>query len=62
MDADQARVETFTYAFTHGVRRTHSTPSDWRHERWRIMHHWAAGSALAAFGLLATVLTSTNTL
>jgi hypothetical protein len=44
------------YAFAHGVRRTRSTLQAWRHERWRIMRRWVAGSACAALGLLLAVL------
>jgi hypothetical protein len=50
-------MDASAYAFTHGVRRTRITLRDWQHERWRIMRRWTAGSALAAFGLLAAVLT-----
>jgi hypothetical protein len=49
-------MDASAYAFTHGVRRTRSTLREWQHERWRIMLRWTAGSALAAFGLLAAVL------
>jgi len=54
--ADQGRIDASAYAFTHGVRRTRSTLRAWQHEHWRIMRRWTAGSALAAFGLLAVVL------
>ncbi len=49
-------MDASAYAFTHGVRRTRTTLRAWRQERWRIMRRWTAGSALAAFGLLAAVL------
>lgn len=49
-------MDASAYAFTHGVNQTRSTLHSWRQERWRIMHRWIAGSALAASGLLAAVL------
>lgn len=54
--ADLRGTDGSTYAFTHGVRRTRNTLRVWRQERWEIMGRWAAGSALAASGLLAAVL------
>jgi hypothetical protein len=49
-------MDASAYAFTHGMHRTRSTLRDWRQGRWRIVRRWAAGSALAAFGLLVAVL------
>ncbi|MFI5004909.1 MAG: stage II sporulation protein M [Solirubrobacterales bacterium] len=49
-------MDASAYAFAHGVRRTRGTLRAWRHNRWRILGSWVAGSALAAFGLLLAVL------
>jgi Stage II sporulation protein M len=49
-------MDASAYAFTYGVRRTRGTLRAWRQDRWRILGRWAAGSAVAAFGLLAAVL------
>jgi hypothetical protein len=54
--ADQERMDASAYAFTHGVRRTRSTLRAWQQGRWRILRRWAAGSTIAALGLLAAVL------
>lgn len=56
MYADQGKMDASADAFTYGVRRTRSTLRAWRQGRWRILLRWAAGSAIAAFGLLAAVL------
>jgi hypothetical protein len=52
----KGRMDASAYAFTYGVRRTRSTLRAWRQGRWRILRRWAAGSAVAALGLLAAVL------
>jgi Stage II sporulation protein M len=54
--ADQGSVDASAYAFTYGVRRTRDTLRAWRQGRWGILRRWAAGSAVAALGLLAAVL------
>jgi hypothetical protein len=56
VSADQLRVDASADAFAHGMRRTRSTLHMWRRGRWRILGRWAAGSSLAASGLLIAVL------
>jgi hypothetical protein len=48
-------MDASAYAFVHGVKRTRSTLSAWQSEP-RVVARWAAGSALAAAGLLGAVL------
>jgi len=48
-------MDASAYAFAHGVRHTRSTLRTWRRTPGAILGRWAAGSALAAFGLLAAV-------
>jgi fructose-specific phosphotransferase system IIC component len=52
----KGRMDASAYAFTYGVCRTRSTLGAWQQERWKVLRCWTAGSALAAFGLLAAVL------
>jgi hypothetical protein len=49
-------MDASAYAFTHGMRRTRTTLRDWQNQPRRILGRWVAGSAVAAFGLLAAVL------
>jgi hypothetical protein len=49
-------MDATSYAFTHGMRRTRTTLHDWQANPRRVLGRWAAGSALAAAGLLAAVL------
>jgi hypothetical protein len=49
-------MDASSYAFAHGVRRTRSTLSAWHRQPTKILGRWAAGSSLAALGLLAAVL------
>ncbi|HEY1833220.1 MAG TPA: stage II sporulation protein M [Solirubrobacteraceae bacterium] len=47
-------MDASAYAFVHGVKRTRSTLSAWQSEP-RVVARWAAGSAVAAAGLLGAV-------
>ena len=49
-------MDASAYALTYGLQRTRGTLRTWRRGRWGILLRWAAGSALAALGLLAAVL------
>src|SRR5580658_6135463 len=49
-------MDASAYAFTHGVRHTRSTLRVWQRAPLRVVGRWAAGSALAAAGLLTAVL------
>ena len=49
-------MDASAYAFAHGVRRTRTTLSAWQRAPGRVIGRWAAGSALAAAGLLLAVL------
>lgn len=48
-------MDTSGYALAHGLRHTRSTLAAWQRRPWRVVGRWAAGSALAAAGLLAAV-------
>jgi Stage II sporulation protein M len=48
-------MDASAYAFAHGVRHTRATLREWQRTPGRIVGRWAAGSALAATGLLAAV-------
>jgi Stage II sporulation protein M len=47
-------MDASAYAFVHGVKRTRSTLVTWQREP-RVVVRWAAGSAVAAAGLLGAV-------
>jgi hypothetical protein len=49
-------MDASAYAFVHGVRHTRGTLTAWRSRPLRVIARWAAGSTLAAFGLLVAVL------
>jgi Stage II sporulation protein M len=49
-------VDASSYALYHGVRRTRTTLSLWRRRPLPVLGSWAAGSLLAAAGLLLAVL------
>jgi hypothetical protein len=49
-------MDASAYAFAHGVRQTRATLRAWQRTPLRVVGRWAAGSALAAAGLLAAVL------
>jgi len=49
-------MDASAYAFTHGVRHTRTTLLAWQRAPLRVVGRWAAGSALAAAGLLVAVL------
>jgi len=49
-------MDASAYAFAHGVRQTRATLRAWQHAPLGVIGRWAAGSALAAAGLLAAVL------
>jgi hypothetical protein len=49
-------MDTSSYAFAHGLRRTRSTLRLWQHQPGRVLGRWALGSLAAALGLLAAVL------
>jgi hypothetical protein len=49
-------VDASAYALAYGIRRTRSTLDIWQRKPLRIIGRWAAGSALAAAGLLGAVL------
>jgi Stage II sporulation protein M len=49
-------MDASAYALAHGVRRTRSTLSAWQRQPYAILGRWAAGSTLAALGLLVAVL------
>jgi hypothetical protein len=49
-------MDASAYAFAHGVRHTRATLRAWQRAPRRVIGRWVAGSALAAFGLLAAVL------
>jgi Stage II sporulation protein M len=49
-------MDASAYAFTHGVRHTRTTLRTWQRAPLRVVGRWAAGSALAAAGLLTAVL------
>lgn len=48
-------MDASAYAFVHGVRSTRSTLRAWQRDPKAVVGRWAAGSALAATGLLAAV-------
>jgi hypothetical protein len=48
-------VDVSSYAFAHGVRHTRATLRAWQSTPGAVLGRWVAGSALAAFGLLAAV-------
>ena len=48
-------MEVSAYAFAHGVRHTRATLLAWQRDPVAVLGRWAAGSALAAAGLLAAV-------
>jgi hypothetical protein len=50
------RVDASAYAFYHGVRHTRSALSRWSRHPLAVIGRWAAGSAVAATGLLVAVL------
>ena len=49
------RVDVSSYAFAHGVRHTRATLRAWQRTPGAVVGRWAAGSALAAAGLLLAV-------
>jgi hypothetical protein len=49
-------MDASAYAFAHGVRQTRATLRAWQRTPFAVVGRWAAGSALAATGLLAAVL------
>ncbi len=53
--ADAEGMDASAYAFAHGVRHTRETLHEWQHRPIRVVGRWAAGSAVAAAGLLAAV-------
>jgi hypothetical protein len=48
-------MDASAYAFAHGVRRTRATLRAWQRTPGAVLGRWAAGSALAAGGLLLAV-------
>jgi hypothetical protein len=48
-------MDASAYAFAHGVRHTRATLRSWQRTPGKVVGRWAAGSALAAFGLLLAV-------
>lgn len=48
-------MDASAYAFAHGVRQTRATLRTWQHAPLQVVGRWAAGSALAAAGLLGAV-------
>jgi hypothetical protein len=48
-------MDASAYAFAHGVRQTRATLRTWQRAPLEVVGRWAAGSALAAAGLLAAV-------
>ena len=48
-------MDASAYAFAHGVRDTRRTLHAWQHNPLPVLGRWAAGSALAAAGLLVAV-------
>jgi hypothetical protein len=48
-------MDASAYAFTHGIRHTRATLRAWQRAPARVLAGWAAGSALAAGGLLLAV-------
>src|SRR5437879_5328332 len=48
-------MDSSAYAFAHGVRHTRATLAGWQRRPGAVVGRWAAGSALAAAGLLAAV-------
>jgi hypothetical protein len=49
-------MDASAYAFAHGVRHTRATLRSWQQTPGRVVGRWVAGSAVAASGLLVTVL------
>ncbi len=49
-------MDASAYAFAHGVRQTRATLRAWQRTPLAVVGRWAAGSALAAIGLLTAVL------
>src|SRR5581483_275053 len=49
-------MESAAYAFADGVKHTRATLADWQRRPGAVVGRWAAGSALAAAGLLTAVL------
>ena len=49
-------MDASAYAFAHGVRHTRTTLRSWQRAPVRVLGSWAAGSAVAAAGLLLAVL------
>jgi hypothetical protein len=49
-------MDASAYAFAHGVRHTRTTLRSWQQAPGAVVGRWVAGSAAAAFGLLAAVL------
>lgn len=48
-------MDSSAYAFAHGVKHTRATLADWQRRPGAVVGRWAAGSALAAAGLLTAV-------
>jgi hypothetical protein len=55
MGADASSMDVSAYAFAHGVRDTRATLRAWQQAPAAVVGRWAAGSALAAIGLLLAV-------
>ncbi len=53
--ADDVEMDASAYAFAHGVRHTRETLHEWQRDPVGVVGRWAAGSAVAAGGLLAAV-------
>ena len=53
--ADAEGMDVSSYAFAHGVRHTRATLRAWQRTPGQVLGRWAAGSALAAAGLLLAV-------
>ncbi|HSZ13744.1 MAG TPA: stage II sporulation protein M [Solirubrobacteraceae bacterium] len=49
-------MDASAYAFAHGMRHTRATLRAWQRTPFSVVGRWAAGSALAAAGLLLAVL------
>ncbi len=49
-------MDASAYAFAHGMRQTRATLHAWQRTPFAVVGRWAAGSALAATGLLVAVL------
>jgi Stage II sporulation protein M len=53
---EEAMENVSAYALAHGVRHTRATLRAWQHDPGAVVGRWAAGSAMAATGLLLAVL------